>query len=201
MTTRAEKFFADAAFAFGAANAEALPPPHLPEFALLGRSNVGKSSLLNALTGQRRLAHVSATPGRTQQVNFYLVNRRLYLVDVPGYGFAQAPKGKITAWQNLLRHYLRTRPTLKRVFVLIDARHGVTRTDDAMLDTLDRLARGYQIVLTKTDAVLQAKLPDTLAAVQVALAHHPAAHPELLPCSALRGDGIEVLRKTILDSP
>ena len=200
MTTRADKFFTtDTAFAFGAANAGALPPPHLPEFALIGRSNVGKSSLLNALTGQARLAHISATPGRTRQLNFYLVNRRCYLVDVPGYGFAKAPKAQIAAWQNLLRLYLRKRTVLKRIFVLIDARHGVTKTDHVMLSEIDRMAQVYQIVLTKCDAVKPAELETTIAAVQTALIMHPAAYPDMLTTSAERNIGIELLRKTIFN--
>lgn len=200
MATRADKFFtADTSFAFGADNAAALPPPHLPEFALIGRSNVGKSSLLNALTGQARLAHVSTRPGRTQQLNFYRVNRRCYLVDVPGYGFANAPKAKIAAWQALLKLYLRKRDVLKRIFVLVDARHGVTKTDHTMLTEIDRMAQSYQIILTKCDALKPAELEATIAGVLVALQPHPAAYPEILTTSAERNIGIELLRKTILN--
>ncbi len=200
MATRADKFFTtETEFAFGAANASALPPPHLPEFALIGRSNVGKSSLLNALVGQARLAHVSATPGRTRQLNFYRVNRRCYLVDVPGYGFAKAPKEQSAAWLKLLRLYLRQRTTLKRIFVLIDARHGVTKTDHTMLSEIDRMAQSYQIILTKCDAVKPKDLDATRDAVLEALIPHPAAYPDMLFTSAERNIGIELLRKTILN--
>ncbi|MGB4101881.1 MAG: ribosome biogenesis GTP-binding protein YihA/YsxC [Alphaproteobacteria bacterium] len=200
MATRADKFFTTAPeFAFGVATAASMPPPHLPEFALIGRSNVGKSSLLNALTGQTRLAHVSATPGRTRQLNFYRIDRRCYLVDVPGYGFAKAPKEQIAAWQKLLHRYLRDRTTLKRIFALIDARHGITKTDHAMLDEIDRMAQGYQIILTKCDAVKPGELAATETAVHAALVRHPAAYPDMLMTSAERKIGIDLLRKTIFN--
>ncbi len=198
MTTRADQFFADCSFAFGAATLGALPPPHLPEFALIGRSNVGKSSLLNALTGQK-MAYVSATPGRTQQLNFFLLSRRCYLVDVPGYGFAKAPKTRIAAWQNLLKVYLRERTSLRRVFALIDARHGITPTDETMLTTLDRAAQSYQIVLTKCDALKPEALEAIRAGVETGLRRHTAAYPEILSTSASRNIGIELMRKTIFN--
>lgn len=199
MTTRADQFFAgDCVFAFGAANVESMPPPHLPEFALIGRSNVGKSSLFNALTG-RPSAHVSATPGRTQQLNFFLLSRRCYLVDVPGYGFAKAPKAKITAWQNLLRGYLRKRTVLQQLFVLIDARHGVVKTDTAMLDELDRVARGYRVLLTKCDMLKPEALAKVQTSVEAVLRRHPAAYPEAILTSAKYNTGIALLRKTIFE--
>ncbi|MEJ0063236.1 MAG: ribosome biogenesis GTP-binding protein YihA/YsxC [Alphaproteobacteria bacterium] len=197
--TRADKFFAgECDFAFGAATAAAMPPPHLPEFVFIGRSNAGKSSLLNALTG-RKLAHVSTTPGRTQQLNFFRLERRCYLVDVPGYGFAKAPKVKAAAWQSLLRLYLRERRTLKRVFALIDSRHGITATDQEMLATLDRAAQLYQIVLTKTDLTPPEAQEKILEETRQKLTKHPAAYAELLSTSATRNTGMTGLRTVIFN--
>lgn len=198
--TRADKFFTgDCVFAFGADNTDALPPPHLPEFAFIGRSNVGKSSLLNALTGQAKLAHVSATPGRTQQLNFFCLQRRCYLVDVPGYGYAKAPKAKAARWQATLRAYLRGRTVLKRTFVLIDARHGILAADTAMLKDLDQAAQSYQIVLTKTDAVTPAALAVMQEATLTVLQKHPAAFPEILHTSSATQQGITALRTVIVE--
>lgn len=198
MTTRADAFFTGACvFAYGAAQPAALPPPFLPEFVFIGRSNAGKSSLLNALTGQSRLAHVSATPGRTQQLNFFRLQDRCYLVDVPGYGYAKAPKNKVAGWQGTLKHYLRTRTVLKRCFVLIDARHGIIGTDETMLDELDRAAQLYQIILTKTDAVAATTLPALCEKISAQLKPHPAAYGEILLTSSQNGDGISALRSVI----
>lgn len=198
MTTRADAFFTGGCvFAFGAAQPSALPPPHLPEFVFIGRSNAGKSSLLNALTGQSKLAHVSATPGRTQQLNFFRLQDRCYLVDVPGYGYAKAPKNKVAGWQGTLKHYLRSRTVLKRCFVLIDARHGIIGTDETMLDELNRAAQLYQIVLTKVDAVATANLPALLEKTSTQLKKHPAAYGDILVTSSQTGHGIGALRTVV----
>lgn len=198
MATRADQFFTgDCVFAFGAATPAALPPPHLPEFAFIGRSNAGKSSLLNALTGQAKLAHVSATPGRTQQLNFFRLNDRCYLVDVPGYGYAKAAKNKVAGWQGTLKHYLRARPVLKRIFVLIDARHGIIGTDETMLTELDRAAQSYQIVLTKADEVPPAQHAALQEATLALARQHVAAFPELLITSSKNKLGITALRTVI----
>ncbi len=198
MATRADQFFTgECVFAFGAATPTALPPPHLPEFAFIGRSNAGKSSLLNALTGQAKLAHVSATPGRTQQLNFFRLNDRCYLVDVPGYGYAKAAKNKVAGWQGTLKHYLRARPVLKRIFVLIDARHGILAADETMLTELDRAAQSYQIVLTKADAVPPAQHAALQEATLALASKHVAAFPELLITSSKSKLGITPLRTVI----
>jgi GTP-binding protein len=200
MATRADAFFTgDCDFAYGANNVAALPPPHLPEFAFIGRSNVGKSSLLNALTGRAKLAHVSSTPGRTQQLNFFLLQRRCYLVDVPGYGYAKAPKGKAAGWQNTLKFYLRGRTVLKRTFVLIDGRHGILAADEAMLTTLDQAAQSYQIILTKLDAVPAANHAALQDATQLKLKTHTAAFPDLLLTSSDTQFGITALRTVIYE--
>ncbi|MBP7253249.1 MAG: YihA family ribosome biogenesis GTP-binding protein [Alphaproteobacteria bacterium] len=198
MSTRADKFFTgDCVFAFGAAHPGALPPPHLPEFVFIGRSNAGKSSLLNALTGQAKLAHVSATPGRTQQLNFFRLNDCCFLVDVPGYGYAKAAKNKVAGWQGTLKHYLRARPVLKRIFVLIDARHGILAADETMLTELDRAAQSYQIVLTKADEVPTAKHAALQEATLTLASKHVAAYPELLITSSKTKLGITGLRTVI----
>jgi GTP-binding protein len=198
--TRADKFFTgECEFVFGAASPAMLPPPHLPEFVFVGRSNAGKSSLLNALTGQAKLAHVSATPGRTQQLNFFRLERRCFLVDVPGYGYAKATKTKVDGWQGTLKHYLRARPVLKRIFVLIDSRHGILGTDETMLTELDRAAQSYQIVFTKADEIKPAAHEALKADTQLKLANHTAAFPELLITSSTTKFGITALRTVIYD--
>jgi len=181
-------------FVHAAQRLDHLPPAELPELALAGRSNVGKSSLLNALTGQRALARASNTPGRTRQLNFFDLGERLMLVDMPGYGYAQAPKDVKADWQGLMFDYLRGRPTLRRVLLLIDSRVGPKASDHAVMDLLDRAAVTYQLVLTKTDALK----PPALAARRVetaALARaHPAAHPVIHATSSETGLGIPALR-------
>ena len=202
MSTRADRFFTTpggCVFAFGAAVPQALPPAHLPEFAFIGRSNAGKSSLLNALTGQARLAHVSSTPGRTQQLNFFRLANRCYLVDVPGYGYAKAAKGKVMGWQGTLKHYLRSRTVLKRIFVLIDARHGILAADEVMLTELDRAAQSYEIVFTKADEDTPAALEALIAATQQKLVKHTAAFPEHLVTSSVNKTGITALRSIIME--
>lgn len=181
-------------FVLGAVSGETLPPPRLPEIAFAGRSNVGKSSLINALTGRKTLAKTSVTPGRTQEVNFFNLADRLMIVDLPGYGFAQAPHKKVKTWQKLIRLYLSGRPVLRRVCVLIDARHGVKDVDQEIMTLLDDTAVSYQVILTKADKLKPAELAKVLAATETVLAKHPAAFPQLYATSAVERHGIEDLR-------
>jgi GTP-binding protein len=176
---------------------DGLPPAVGVEFAFAGRSNVGKSSLINALTGRKALARVSHTPGRTQQLNFFRHDERAALVDMPGYGFAAVGKDKVAAWTQLIHAYLRGRPNLARVYVLIDARHGLKEVDTTVLDTLDKAAVSYQAVLTKADQVKASALPGVVEGVAKALARRPAAYPEIAVTSSERGDGVEDLRAAI----
>lgn len=186
-------------FQLSAPRLDVLPPADLPEVAFAGRSNVGKSSLLNALTGRQGLARTSNTPGRTQELNLFLVGEPpvMRLVDMPGYGYAEAPKDLIREWGRLVNDYLRGRPTLKRVLVLVDSRHGLKAVDREIMDLLDRAAVSYQIVLTKADKVK----PTALAAVSALVAEegrkHPAAHPELIPTSSETKAGIAELRAAV----
>jgi GTP-binding protein len=186
-------------FTAGVAEEAQLPPPGLPEVAVLGRSNVGKSSLLNALTGRRALARVSVTPGRTQQLNFFELDGRLTLVDMPGYGYNAAGKARSAAWTRLIERYLAGRETLTRVLLLIDARHGVKPIDQAWMKRLDKSAQSYQVVLTKIDAVEPAARDATLAKVAEAASRHVAAHPELLATSSETGEGIAELRAALAE--
>ena len=189
-------------FRFGVARLENLPPDDRLEICFAGRSNVGKSSLINALTGQKLLARISNTPGRTQELNFFaLAHDAAWLVDLPGYGYARAGKRKVAAWNKLLRAYLKGRAALRRAYVLIDARHGLKPNDLEMLDELDAAAVSYQIVLTKIDKLksgaLESSLENIVAATQKTLAKRPAAHPHLLATSATKNIGIEDLRAAI----
>jgi len=188
-------------FQAAAGSLASLPPMAAPEIAFAGRSNVGKSSLINALTGRRALARISNTPGRTQELIFFggsgVAAGRLVLVDMPGYGYAAAAKNKITAWTRLIHDYLRGRATLARVYVLVDARHGLMAADDDILATLDQAAVSYQIVLTKADRVAAADLSARLMSVEASLARHPAAYPAVLATSAEGGAGIAELRAAI----
>ena len=174
-----------------------LPPADRVEVCFAGRSNVGKSSLINALTGRKNLARASNTPGRTQEINFFTLGEERYLVDLPGYGYAEAPVAIVAKWQALLKNYLQGRQTLRRAFVLIDMRHGVKSVDDEILTLLDRSAVTFQVVLTKADKVNKATREATIAQVQSALAKHPAAFPEIIVTSSEKGDGIETLRSVI----
>ncbi len=171
-----------------------LPPMEGVEFAFAGRSNVGKSSLINALTGRKTLARVSHTPGRTQQLNFFRHDARAALVDMPGYGFAAVGKEKVGAWTRLIHDYLRGRQNLARVYVLIDARHGLKEVDKPVLDTLDRAAVSYQIVLTKADEIKKSAVAPLLEATAAAIAKRPAAFPEIALTSSRDGTGIAELR-------
>jgi len=184
-------------FVAGAAVATALPLDGLPEIAFAGRSNVGKSTLINALTGRTTLARVSHTPGRTQQLNFFDLAGRLMLVDLPGYGFAAASKRDIERWTALIHLYLRGRASLRRTLLLIDARHGIKEPDRPLLKLLDEAAVSYQVVLTKVDKVKPGELADRVAAVAAELAKHVAAHPVIHLTSAHEGIGIAALRGTL----
>ena len=201
--TRAEieagrKLFAgDWQFTWAAGSLISLPPMRGVEIAFAGRSNVGKSSLINALTGRRALARISHTPGRTQELIFFKGADRLVVVDMPGYGYAAAAKMKIKAWTALIHAFLKGRANLVRVYVLVDARHGLKSADDDVLGTLDQAAVNYQVVLTKADQVKDAELAALLAATAAALARHPAAHPDVLATSAHSGAGMAELRAAI----
>lgn len=185
-------------FFAGADKPEALPAPKGIEIAFAGRSNVGKSSLINALTNRKALARVSITPGRTQQINFFKSSGPLVLVDLPGYGYAKAAKEKVKAWSGFVRVYLQKRENLGRVIVLIDARHGVKANDAGMLDEFDKAAVSYMIALTKCDAVKAAELPKRIEETRAAIAKRPAAYPEVIATSSQEGSGIPELRAAIV---
>jgi GTP-binding protein len=187
-------FAREIVFERGVANLDQLPEADLPEVAFAGRSNVGKSSLLNALAGRKNLARASSEPGRTRELNFFRLDGRLRLVDLPGYGYAKAPKDEIARWTGLMRDYLRGRASLKRVILLLDARHGAKPNDIEIMDALDRAAVVYQAVLTKSDKLTQIDLGRTLADVGALLAKRPAAHPDVIATSAETGEGIAILR-------
>ena len=174
-----------------------MPPADRLEVCFAGRSNVGKSSLINALTGRKALARASNTPGRTQEINYFTLAESHYLVDLPGYGFANAPVAVVGKWQALLKAYLAGRPSLRRAFVLIDARHGVKSVDEEIMSLLDRSAVPFQTVLTKADKVKDAERDAALEQTRRALAAHPAAFPELIVTSSEKGWGIPTLRATI----
>jgi GTP-binding protein len=184
-------------FTSAAGSLDSLPAMAGPEIAFAGRSNVGKSSLINALTGRHGLARTSRTPGRTQELIFFGGPEHLVLVDMPGYGYAAAAKSKISAWTKLVRDYLRGRANLARVYVLVDARHGLMAADLAILDTLDQAAVSYQIVLTKADRIASADRASHAASVQAALIRRPAAYPDVLVTSAQSTAGIVELRAAI----
>ena len=189
-------FAGETAFLKGVVAMDGLPPADRPEVCFAGRSNVGKSSLINALTGRKGLARASNTPGRTQEIN-YFTRGPLYLVDLPGYGYAEAPLPVVRRWQELLRAYLAGRATLRRAFVLIDHRHGVKAPDAEIFALLDSAAVTFQCVLTKADKVKAAERDRVLDQVRAALGRHPAAHPELIVTSSETGDGLPTLRSTI----
>jgi GTP-binding protein len=184
-------------FVAAAGSAAALPPTGGLEVAFAGRSNVGKSSLINALVGRKALARTSRTPGRTQELLFFAADAALTLVDMPGYGYAVAPKQKVKTWTALIEDYLRGRANLARVYVLVDARHGLKATDKPALDALGEAAVSHQIVLTKADAVSADDLTARVAAARAAIARRPAAHPQVLTASARSGAGIAELRAAI----
>lgn len=185
-------------FSRACAALDSLPPMAGIEIAFAGRSNVGKSSLINALTGRKALARTSNTPGRTQELIFFPGEHQLTLVDMPGYGYAAAPKTKVAAWTELIQAYLRGRANLARVYVLIDARHGLKDTDSVIFDTLAAAAVSHQIVLTKADQIAPKELESRVAGIKAALARRAAAFPEVLVTSAHGGAGIPELRAAIV---
>jgi len=190
-------FTAECEFIAGAATADAIPADTLPEIAFAGRSNVGKSSLVNALTGRLTLARVSRTPGRTRQINFFALGGRLMLVDLPGYGYAEAGKQEVGRWTDLTLLYLKGRPSLRRVMLLIDARHGLKPTDTPLMAALDRAAVSYQVVLTKVDKISSPGLPPLVEATAAVLKSHLGAHPAIHLTSAHEGLGIGALRAAL----
>lgn len=203
LAERARKLFAGPVeFLKSAPGLKFLPDPAYPEIAFAGRSNVGKSSLLNALTNRRGLARTSNTPGRTQELNFFDVGRppQIRLVDMPGYGFAEAPKDLVKRWRFLVNDFLRGRAVLRRAIVLIDSRHGIKPVDVEIMDMLDTAAVNYQLVLTKADKVKPTELAKTLERTIAEAAKHPAAHPRLIATSSETGSGIAELRTAILEA-
>lgn len=190
-------FAGDWQFVSAAPTIDVLPPMQGIEIAFAGRSNVGKSSLVNALTGRKALARTSVTPGRTQELIFFRMGPDLSLVDMPGYGFAKAPKEKVDAWTRTIRAYLRGRVNLARVFVLIDSRHGIKPVDEEILDLLDVAAVSYAIVLTKSDQVKPSAFPSVMAGVQEKIRKRPAAYPVIYPTSSNTGEGIAELRAAV----
>ena len=191
-----------ATFVTSASTPDGFPRPTAPEIAFAGRSNVGKSSLLNALTNRKGLARASNTPGRTQELNYFEVGEpaQIRLVDMPGYGFAEAPKDMVKRWRFLINDYLRGRQVLKRTLVLVDARHGLKDVDREVMTMLDKAAVSYNVVLTKADKIKASALAATLDAVRLEAAKHPASHPNLFATSSETGDGIAELRTAILEA-
>ncbi len=184
-------------FMLSVARLEQLPEPELDEIAFAGRSNVGKSSLINALFNQKKLAKTSATPGRTQQLNFFNFDNKLYLVDLPGYGYAKAPEKLVKQWQQMLKTYLRGRPNLRRVFLMVDSRHGLKKDDLDIMKMLDETAVAYQIVLTKTDKISARELEGMQSKILAELKNHPAGLNDILTTSAEKRLGLEVLKAEI----
>jgi GTP-binding protein len=192
-----EFFKKEAVFVKGATCVDELPKPFLNEIAFAGRSNVGKSTLINALTGQKNLARTSSTPGRTQEVNFFRLGNKILLVDLPGYGYAKAPDKKVKNWTGLIFDYLKGRVPLRRVFLLIDVRQGVLKNDIDAMEILDKAAVAYQIVLTKADKVSPAQAQNAVVKIQSLAEKHPAMYPDILLTSAEKKTGLEALQSEI----
>jgi len=190
--------WANCEFKIGAMDIEAIPATHLNEIAFAGRSNVGKSSLVNAITGRNSLVRVSKTPGCTRQLNFFELSEQIYLVDMPGYGFAQRAKKEKYGWGRLITEYLTGRVRLRRIFLLIDSRHGLKEGDIEIMKLLDKKAVTYQIVLTKIDELKEAELQKVIEETTLKIKKHPAAFPEIIVTSSERKLGIDVIRKEIL---
>lgn len=190
-------FAGETVFVKGVVAMSGLPDPDRMEVCFAGRSNVGKSSLINALTGTKALARASNTPGRTQEINFFTAGDELYLVDLPGYGYANAPLQVVEKWQRLLKQYLGGRQTLRRAFVLVDSRHGIKKVDDEIMSLLDSSAVTFQVILTKADKVKEVERAAIIEQVRGALAKHPAAYPEIVVTSSEKGWGIPTLRALI----
>ena len=191
-------FAREATFMMGAVSVDGLPSPDLPEVAFAGRSNVGKSSLINGLVGRHHLARASNEPGRTREVNFFVLDARLRLVDLPGYGWARASKSTVAAFQNLGRDYLRGRPNLKRAYLLIDARHGLKEVDTEPMDAFDKAAVSYQIVLTKAVKMKPVEVEAMIARTEAAIKKRPAAFPRVIATSSEKGAGLPELRAEIM---
>ncbi|MGH6893510.1 MAG: ribosome biogenesis GTP-binding protein YihA/YsxC [Dongiaceae bacterium] len=196
-TDGARLFAQECGFVAATETLERLPPPGLPEVAFAGRSNVGKSSLLNALTGRKHLARVSNTPGRTQQINFFQLGTALMLVDLPGHGYARVSKSKVKGWTRLVESYIRGRPNLRRVLLLVDAKVGTKEADDKLMDLMDEAGLSYQIVMTKADRMKPAELEKMRGKLAARLGKRPACHPEIPVTSAAEGSGIGELRQTL----
>lgn len=190
-------FAGETDFVKGVVAMDGLPEADRPEVCFAGRSNVGKSTLINALTGRKGLARASNTPGRTQEINYFTVGESHYLVDLPGYGYANAPVAVVEKWQRLLKNYLRGRQTLRRAFVLVDARHGIKSVDEEIMALLSSAAVIFQCVMTKTDKLKKGELDKVLTQVREKLQKFPAAYPELVITSSEKGVGIETLRAII----
>ena len=186
--------FENCSFVKGVASVDGLDISSIPEIAFLGRSNVGKSSLLNAITKRSKLANTSKTPGRTQELNFFSLGESSYIVDLPGYGYAKASKDKRSDWQTLIKSYIAERRSLKRVFTLVDARHGLKDNDIEFFSFLDTYAVNYQIILTKIDKVKKTEMPKLLDEINIKIKEHPACNPEFLMTSAIKKSGISEIR-------